>query len=443
MARRKSPENQPLKSMQLPEYGALVSIMQTETASILTDYIRQYVGIVSSTPEPGTGIFLNFDRVLRTQTYQELAWYDLYAEVERDPHVQAVLSSAKLNVAGMKYDIVAYKDTESKQATSRNKEIAIFVKIVLEGTGFFPQHLYNLLGAIGMGFAVSEIIWKITDNGVIIDKILNRPPRRFQFDAVDRSLKLRNIQQPYYGTALPDKKFIIHRCSSQWENPFGDALIQSLYWIWLFKKTALKFYLQHLEVGASSIPIVKYPSGANVELKNEAFEIAKMIRNGAFGRIPQNFEIIWAETKNAIQNAEAYHIFIRLCNDEISKCVNGQILTSEASSGTGAGSHALGTIHQITQSARDVFRAEGLSATLNQTLIKWIVDFNFSDVDGYPQFRFDLEEPSDLTVESSIVKNLSDAGYVFDETELSEKFNYTLQKKQAPSTIPAEPMLAS
>jgi phage gp29-like protein len=444
MAKQRTPSNQmlPVKRNALPEYGELVSIMQGETSSIVNDYIRQYVGVISGqgfNVQGSPAIYMNQDRVQRYQSYRELAFYDLYAEVERDPHVASVLQSAKLNVAGMKWDIEAHLEKGEKKPSKRNQEIADFVKHSLKNVGYFPQHMYNLMGALGMGFAVSEIIWDVTDEGVVIKDILNRPQRRFQFDAVDRSLRLRDLKDPYYGIELPDKKFIVHRCSSQWENPFGDALDQSLYWMWLFKKTVLKFWMQHLQVGASSIPIVKHPTGANAEFKAEALEIAKMIRNGAYGRIPMNFEVIFAEAKNAVQNGEAYNTFLRMCNEEISKCANGQTLTADASSASGKGSRALGDVHQNAQTARDMFRAEGLAATLNASIVKWQVDFNFSGVTGYPKFRFDLEEAEDLESEALIVKTISDAGFDFDEVELSEKFNYTITKKKPLDLKPNEP----
>jgi phage gp29-like protein len=419
---------------QLPEYGELVSIMQSETASIMTDFIRQYIGI-AGTNEPGSGIFINWDRVQRTQTYQELAWYDLYAEVERDPHVAAIMQSSKLNVAGMRWDIFAHVEPGAKKATPRDEEIAQFVKHALLNIGHFPQHLFNLMDALGKGFAVSEIIWDITSEGVMIKDILNRPQRRFQFDSSDRSLRLRDIQNPYFGTPLPDRKFIVHRCSSTWDNPFGDAIDQSLYWMWLFKKTALKFWQQHLQVAASSVPIVKHPASANKELKAEALEIAKMIRNGAYGRIPDNFEILWAEASNAGIGSEAYHTFIRMCNDEMSKAVGGQSLTTEASSSTGTGTYAQGKVHLATQNARDIFRADGLASTINATIVRWLVDFNVAGVTGYPQFKFDLEEPDNLLNEAQIIQTLASAGFKFDVQELSDKFGYTLTEKEIPKAL--------
>jgi phage gp29-like protein len=154
-----------------------------------------------------------------------------------------------------------------------------------------------------------------------------------------------------------------------------------------------------------------------------------MIRNGAYGRIPANFELLFAEAKNALQNTESYMTVIHLLNDEMSKCINGQTLTAEASGNKGAGSRALGQVHQQTQSSRDIYRAEGLASTLNPSVVKWLVDFNFSGITGYPEFRFDLEEAEDLKSESEIIKNLAPY-FDFDETELSEKFNYQLTKKK-------------
>lgn len=435
-------------SQAIPEFADLRRTMQNETANMWDDYIRQWVGAVNiNNPQPGQGIFINFDRVGQFERWKELWWYDMYAEVQRDPHVSAVLSSAKLNVAGMKWDIVPFipktvkRPKRGKAKTDpRNQEIADFVKNALKDIGFLPQHLYDLMDALGMGFSATEIMWGINKDGKIVpERLLNRTQRRFQFDAVNRSLKIRNTEQPWIGVPTEDKKFIVHRVSAQWDNPFGDALLQSIYWMWLFKKTVTKFWMQNLETGASSIPIVKHPAGANQALKNEALSVAQMIRNGNYGRIPDNFEVIYAEAKQGLSNSEAYERFNRMCNDEISKCVNGQTLTVEASSSVGSGSRALGAVHQATQSQRDTFRAEGLSSTINRTLIRWMVDYNFQDVDGYPEFRLGSEDAEDMVKESTVVYNLAQAGYEIDAQELSDVFNYTIIDKATQPTDDVNP----
>ena len=430
----------PRKPKELPEYGEMAQRLEGEAASVISDYWRQYVGVAQKTASPTSGIYMNLDRVMKTQSYQELVQYDMYKEVERDPHVSAVLQSAKLNVAGMKWDIAPYVESGKTKATQEREKQAEFVKQALKYAGYFPAHLYNLMDSIGMGFSVSEIIWGVRDGMFVPVELLNRTQRRFQFDATSRTLKIRNLDNPYMGDPAPDKKFIVHRTSATWENPFGDALDQNIFWMWLFKRMVTKFWVTNLETATAPIPIVKHPASGSDKIKAEALAVAEQIRSGAYGRIPDNMEIVWAEASNMMAANVSYWEFNKFCNDEISKCINGNSLTTESSSADGHGTRALGSVHQSTQSSRDIYRAETLAATLNATLIRWIVDFNFGEDVPAPEFRFDLEEPDDLVRESEIIRNLSSAGYDIDEKELSEKFNYTLTKKvTAPVTIPPKP----
>lgn len=401
----------------------LQEVLTIETASMLTDYMRQYIGIATSVPAPGSGIFINFDRVLRTQMYQELAWYDLYDEVERDPHVAAILRTLKLTVASREWDIVPFDES------GRAKAIADFVRECLTSMEDFTQDLYELLDAEGKGFSVSEVIWEVGYESRP-KRLMHRPQRRFQFDAVTREPRLRTTADPYMGEVLPERKFIIHRVSAKYENPFGDALDQSLYWMWLFKHTVLKFWMTHLDVASAPVPFVKIPPNSKEEVKAEADDLAAKIRRGAAGRLPANFDIIWAEAQNSAQTAASYEAFIDACNAEMTKCVLGQTLTTEGSSKSGAGSRALGEVHGDVLAMRTQFSSRALEATLNGSLIKWIVDANYAGVDGYPKFQFQVSRVDDRDRESKIVKTLSDSGYKATQEWIKEKFQIELEEKQ-------------
>lgn len=420
MAKKRKSETQRMRGM---SYADLVNVMTFETASIMTDYIRQYVGIATNTPQPGSGIFINWDRVLRTQSYQELAWFDLYDEVERDPHVSAIMRTLKLGVASRLWDVVPSGDS------GREKAIADFVKECLLGMESFTQDLYELLDAEGKGFSVSEVIWKVGYDSRPVC-LMHRPQRRFQFDAKTRELRLRTIEEPYYGELLPARKFIVHRVSAKYENPFGDALDQSLYWMWLFKKTVQKFWMTHLEVAMAPVPIAKVQPTATDDLKREADDLVAKIRRGAAGRISSSIELIWAEAKTSQQTADSYEKFVDMCNAEMTKCVLGQTLTTEGSAKGGSGSRALGEVHGDVLAMRTMFSSLALEATLNGSLIKWIVDANYGQVDAYPKFRFLESNTTGRKEEALIVKTLSDAGYKVTQEWVEEKFQVELEEKK-------------
>lgn len=418
------------------DYGQFREALVNETASILSDYIRQYTGIATETPTPGSGVFTNQDRILRTQSYQELAWYDLYDEVERDPQVNASMTSAKLNIAGLDWSVEPYDDSE------RSKKIAEFVQSNFENLENFSQDLYELMDALGKGFSVSECIWDIGYE-TRLKTIMNRPQRRFQFDAHTRALKLRTLSDPWYGQPLPDYKFIVHRISSKYENPFGDALDQTIYWFWLFKRMVAKFWVTNLETSTAPIPIVKHPASASKELKQEALDVARQIRSGAYGRIPDSMELMWAEAQNMMAANVSFAEALRYFDEQITKSIAGQTLTSEASGAGGAGSRALGSVHQITQNQRDVFRAKGLASTLNATVVKWIVDFNFNVAPNeYPRFRFNVDEQVDRLLEAQIIKTMKEAGWDVDPEDpyIKETFLIPFVKAEVkPVTIPNKP----
>ena len=419
MAKRRKP----LTQVEPVSYPELADVMTQETASILSDYIRQYVGQMSlGNPQPGSGIFYNWDRVLRTQSYQELFWFDLYDEVERDPHVSAVMRTLKLATASLDWRVAPADDS------ARQKAIAAFVEDVLRKMESFTQDLYELLDAEGKGFAVSEVIWNVGYD-VRPMRLMNRPQRRFQFDAVTREPKLRTMAAPYYGETLPERKFIVHRVSSKYENPFGDALDQSLYWMWLFKHTVIKYWMTHLDGASGPIPIVKHPDKANKALKDEAYAIAASLRRGAYARLPQSFELMFAEMSTSAQTAASYEKFVDVCNNEMTKCVLGQILTTEGSAG-GSGSRALGEVHSDVLRLRAKYSAKALAATFNTSLIRWIVDANYGGVDLYPRFEFVTEDPVDRKDEVEIIKGLKSAGYAPTREWVEDKIQVELEEKQ-------------
>lgn len=417
-------------------------IATSETASIVTDYIRQYQGTVNAgTPKPGDGIFINWDRVLRTQvqTAGGLAWYDLYDELERDPHIASILQTRRLAVAGL--DGTVHPASESPT----DKKIAEFIKDKLEALENFSQDIYELLGAIGKGFAVSEAMWKQDADGFwTIDKIMNRPQRRIQFDATTREPRLRTVEQPYFGIQVPPMKLIVHRNGAMYENPFGDAIDQKLYWMWNFKKLVLKFWMLYLEVGAAPVPYVKYTNTGNANYKDEALEVAEQIRTGTYGAIPSNFEIYWAEAKNSMQLGDTYKAFEDHCNSEMTKCVLGQVLTTEASSSSGTGSKGLGDVHYQVLEAIRTFDAKAICGTINSTIVRWLVDVNFAGVKKYPRFQLGNKEILDRTAEATVIETLGRAGYKVEREYVETTFNVKLQKEepkpeQQPGPVPPQP----
>lgn len=407
-----------------PKSSLPISVLENEQATILNDNIRQYIG------NPSTGVFTNNDEVLKYQTYLNYYGYDLYDELEKDPHISAVYQTRKLAVAGLEWNIVPFDETP------RSKELAEFVKDALYSMDNLEQDLIGLLDAIGKGFAVGEVLWGQsayggTQNKIVPKKIMNRPQRRFQFNATSRELQLKTLGNSFFGISTYPYKFIIHRNSQKYENPFGEAVDEKIYWMWYFKKQAIKFWMQHSESTAAPIPFVKHPAKTTDETKREALEIARKIRNGSYGRIPDNFEIVFAEAQNIATTGTGYDMLIRFMNDEITKAILGQVITTEGSSSGGIGSHGSAVVANNVRLDILEYDAKSLSSSLNATLVKWIVDLNYANVTEYPFFEFKSSKVENLKEQAEIINILKNSGYIIEPNFIQEKFGMPLIKGQS------------
>lgn len=65
--------------------------------------------------------------------------------------------------------------------------------------------MIDLLDAIGKGFAVSEIMWGYDEGHVVVEDIRSRHQKRFFWDSLDDSFKVRTEAAPE-GILLPDSK---------------------------------------------------------------------------------------------------------------------------------------------------------------------------------------------------------------------------------------------
>jgi len=397
------------KPVQTPGSPRLsMGFLSDEQASVLNDYIRLYVGAAAPFPTDGSGVYMNRDRILLTQWYLDMAGYDLYDEVERDPQIAGVMMTRKLAVAGLSWRI-----KPSDEDDERSIEMAKQIEQRIRRIPSFFQDMVQLMDCVGKGFAWSEIIWGIDDDGWVVPfELLNRPQRRLQFDATTRWPKIRTQSNPFYGEPIEDKKHIIHRNAQLHESPFGDPIDQKIYWMWLFKRNVIKFWMQHAESTSSPIPLVKYPADITGEIKTEAMAVAKKIRVGSYGAYPENFSVEFAKADGSKSTGDTFEAFVRFADEQIAKSILGQTLTTEGSGSNGAGSRALGVVHNTVRQDIIEYDARALADTLTHTLVRWMCEFNFVGIRDIPHFEFILDEAADVVALSSAVANLTSAGKI-------------------------------
>ncbi|EJW16246.1 DUF935 domain-containing protein [Paenibacillus alvei] len=336
---------------------------------------------------------------------------ELFEEMEeKDPHLFSQLQTRKNAVTGLDFEVIPFSDDEW------DKQIAEFVKEQIDGLENFEDIMMDLLDAIGKGISVSEIIWGIEDGYTVVDDIKWRHPKRFSWDNND-IMKVSTRDHPS-GIPLPDNKFVIHRYKARSGHPSRAGVLRVVAWMYLFKNYDLKDWVSFCEVFGMPLRLGKYDPSASEEEKNALIRALVQLGTDAAGIIPTGTDIEFKEASKTT-SINVYESLARYCDEQTSKAVLGQTLTSDS----GGGSFAQSKTHNEVRHDLTVADCKALAATLRRDLIRPLVYFNFGEDRRIPHLRFDCEEAGDLKETADIYEKLIDMGLKIPTSHLYKKFS--------------------
>jgi len=336
---------------------------------------------------------MNPDYILRRKAVGKS--YQLYSEMEyKDPHIGSLIQTRKNGVLSKPWEILPGSEE------ARDQEIAEFVNAVIWKIPYFDRDIRELLDAIPKGIAVSEVMWERRPDGRIgIEDIRSRDPRRFAFD-LEGALRLKTKDAMTEGIAVPERKFLVHTFDPAYENPYGEAVLKKCWWYYWFKNNGIKFWAIFIEKFGSPTPVGKYPPGATEEQQNKLLEIIRTMQQETGVVIPDGtlIEFLEAQRKGSF---DCYRGFCDYMDSRISQAILGQTLTSSEGQ---HGTQALGTVHQEVRQDYVEADCKSVMPVINE-LIHWLVDFNFTNVEYYPEFiiRYEPEEDTKALAETDLI----------------------------------------
>lgn len=328
----------------------------------------------------GTRALANPDRLIRRHG----KGIRLYEDLLLDPQVRACMQSRRLAVCGKEWEVVPAGDGP------KDLEAADFVREALLGFDFDTAR-YALLSGILTGFKAAEIMWEYSEGSVWVAGMKGRASSRFLFDRQE-NLRLLTPKNMLEGERLPERKFQIFRYGGEDGSPYGGGLGASLYWPVWFKKNALKFWMIFAEKFGSPTVIGKYPPGTPKEHQDALMGALAAIQQESAIKVPETMRIELLEAQRT-GTVNTYESLCGFLNAEIAKLIMGQTLTTEVGD---RGSYAASKTHEGVR--KDFIKADAdlLSNQLNGQLIRWLVEFNFPEVQRYPKLWVRTDDERDL-----------------------------------------------
>ncbi len=351
---------------------------------------------------------------------------EMYRDLKRDGKVFSTLQKRIGALVGREWTVKAVADGGEADAATLTD--------ILQAINF-DQLCRDLLDALLMGYSVSEIVWAVANNRIVPKRIIKRRQRRFVYVQTDENagpeLRLLTKENMLTGVELPDKRFIVHRCNPEDDNPYGTGLGLQLYWPVFFKRKGIISWNKLNDRFGAPTPWGKYPKNASQKEKQTLFDALKAMSNDGVVMTPEGMQLELLESK-LTGSVTTQQSLCEYMDDWIAEVVLGQEPRAH-------GGGALAAAARERQSVRlDLVQADSdlLSETLNSTLIAWLCEYNgLAPCLVYRQ----IKEEEDKKAESEADSNVASMGFELEEEAVREKYGDGWRKKKTPEPPPGGP----
>ncbi|WP_346205876.1 DUF935 domain-containing protein [Aeromonas salmonicida] len=350
---------------------------------------------------------------------------------ERDPHYASVLRTRKFAVASLDPSVEAASDDAADQM------LADEVRQLMDSDQI-PDLFFDLLDGLGKGMGVCQILWDTSGGRWTPNDYSWVDPRYLRPDADTISKILLISDDAPQGKPLEPYKFIVHLPRSKSGSIWRNGLARQCAVLYMLKSFTTRDWWAFAEVFGIPIRVGKYGQNATTEqiatLKNAIATIA----SDAGAIIPDSMMVEFVETAKGNGGDTLFESMVRWCNEEISKLVLGQTMTTENGS-----SMAQANVHNEVRLDIAKWDARQLEATINEYLVKPFIVLNWGVQKAYPRVCIRVPEPEDLKLLVESLMPLVDRGMKVSESELRDKFGLADPKEDEAMLQPLTVMEAA
>ena len=179
-------------------------------------------------------------------------------------------------------------------------------------------------------------------------------------------------------------KHFLTRCKPTYENPYGEALLSRLYWVWFFKNNGFKMWAKFVEQFGMPMLVGKSSIGKNDDMRDALLRAhaSRVLAVSATDTVE-----VTAAGSSSGNASGTYDTFDKNLERRIQKVILGGTLTSGTD---GSGSRALGDVHMEVQNSKYKADIRMIMPTI-QAILNALCDLN-----GWERHRIIIGEEKSL-----------------------------------------------
>jgi len=304
-------------------------------------------------------------------------------ELMTDSHLESVWSVRCAATSGAEWFMAPGDDSSGAQ------EIADAFAGELKDMDV-PRIIEEMMDAVAYGYFPLEVLWTAKEGRWGISNIVGKPPQWFEFNQDNKLV----FKTGAFGTEeLPENRFLLVQHRPSYANPYGVKVFSKCFWPVTFKKNGFRWWTVFVEKYGGAFMFGKYPSNAGEKFKQELLEALERMVADAVAIAPEGSEISITSAADRKGGSDVHSAYIQMANNEISKAVLGQTLTTEIGD---AGSFAAAKAHNLVREDLAAADRRRISAAFNRLAAVYAF-YNFGADAAPPLFQFvkdeDLQAP--------------------------------------------------
>ena len=327
---------------------------------------------------------------------------DLYNQldemVDKDTNIAFVLKKivAHLVKCEERFELVENNTTEAQE---RRKYVEESILNIPSDHNWSAFKRNSIKGKLMHGFSVHEKIWLPGEGKVKLTHLIHRHPGQFSFDELGNLLFMNPLDNGKWMLA-DTRKFCVYREMGMYGNPFGEAEIRVLRYLYWFKKEAFKAWVEYCETYGTPLAVAKVPEGLTV-VDKVISDLKKLLGNlrKQHALILAHGEDITFEQRASSSGMNPHAFLIDWITREQVKVMLGAVLNTTESSNGGAGaSRASAQVH--SKESGEMMRMYGpsFSECVTRQLCGDIERMNFASAKGKKPTRYiaDMDDRFDV-----------------------------------------------
>ena len=199
--------------------------------------------------------------------------------------------------------------------------------------------------------------------------------------------------------------------------PIRNGLARLAATMYMLKGYTIKDWWAFAEVFGMPLRVGKYGPNATDDEIDTLVEAIANIASDAGAAIPESMKMEFIESGKATGGDNLFKVMATWADSQVSKGVLGQTMTADSGS-----SYSQAQIHNEVRRDIQIDDARQLANTLNDTIVRWFIDFNFGEQQNYPRICLPVIEPEDLKAFSEALTPFVDRGLPVEASQVLDKF---------------------